>query len=224
MRSAEPGVAAALEATGVARIVDDDSTLGWGLANHSTTRLVNYDWRRRLPLVIAQYHPELVIAMWSWDDDVAKSDPTAYLQTLDQALSLLLTPGNGVDGVVLLRFPQLAPPPASLALYRSTGWTSQSSVAGVEAARKAWNALAAQAAAGRPSQVLFSNASTVVDSAGRAVDRVHLCPSGAALLGQAVTDELAQVLSLPPPRSGWQAGVAGDPRYEVQPGLCPAGR
>ena len=54
-------------------------------------------------------------------------------------------------------------------------------------------------------------------------DDGHLCPGGAALLGRAVLDAVADLADLDAPADGWWAGAwADDPRYDDPPGGCTA--
>ena len=54
-------------------------------------------------------------------------------------------------------------------------------------------------------------------------DDGHLCPGGAALLGQAVFDEIRAVDSLDPPVDEWWVGPwTTDPRYDDPDGSCAA--
>jgi Rod binding domain-containing protein len=237
MSSAEPGMADALNATGAGTVVFNDATLGWGLVNHSPTRPLDYDWRSQWPALIARYHPDLVVGFWSWDDDVARDDPNGYSQVLDQAISVLLTPGNGVAGVILYQMPALDPTASYLAFYRSTGWTSDTTAAAVEQARESWNTVVAGAARQHPGQVLFSTASSGIDPGGvfatflpsfappgaraRAVDGVHVCPAGAIGFGESLVKQLEAMFKLPAPAAGWQDEVSRDPSYDLEPALCP---
>jgi hypothetical protein len=221
MQSAEPGLAAALEATGVAHVVYDDAMPGWGLVNHSPTRNLDYDWRSQWPSLIEHYRPELVVGMWTWDDDIAQADPAYYSRVLKQALSILLDRGDGLDGVMLLAVPALDPSPGYLAFYRSTGWTRQLTVSGLEAAGAAWDHLASSVAQQEDGRVVYSTATVAAGTRGRATDGVHFCPAGAVVLGAAVAGQLASLLHLAQPSPGWQPRVAMDPFYAVQPGLCP---
>src|ERR1700691_1806742 len=102
MQDSSPGVTAALEPTGDWRVVANSSFGGWGLSTDHT-------WEKDLPQIISTWHPELVIGTWSWDAPLAQAHPHAYLLELIQALRTILAPGDGVDLVVLLQFPQVGP-------------------------------------------------------------------------------------------------------------------
>ena len=77
MADSAPGVTAALEATGDVKVVADSAFGGWGLSTDHT-------WATDLARIVGQYHPEIVIGTWSWDDELAQQDPQAYLVELIQ--------------------------------------------------------------------------------------------------------------------------------------------
>ena len=78
MADSAPGITAALEATGDVQVVANSAFGGWGLSTDKT-------WATDLPRIIDQYHPEIVIGTWSWDDELAQQDPQAYLVELIRA-------------------------------------------------------------------------------------------------------------------------------------------
>jgi len=57
----------------------------------------------------------------------------------------------------------------------------------------------------------------------RKTDNTHLCPSGAAVLGAAVTQQLTPMFNLPPPAPGWinSSWTSDVNRYNTPPDLCP---
>ncbi len=104
MKDASLGVQAALQATGEMKVVLNSAFPGWGL---TTDRVAG--WCQHL---VATYHPQIVIGTWSWDDTEAADTPSLYEQRLQAALRALLAPGDGVEAVILLQFPQTGPVPA----------------------------------------------------------------------------------------------------------------
>ncbi|HZT67416.1 MAG TPA: acyltransferase family protein [Acidimicrobiales bacterium] len=221
MNTTEPGLAAALQATGAARVTNL-AFPGWGLT-------ITSSWRTDWPGIIARDHPEVVIGSWSWDNPAAATDPAGYTRLLGQALDVLLAPGDGVKGVVFLQFPKvgqrLAETPAHMAL--------------VEAQRDAWDSVVAGAAASRPQQVAYLPVAGALELKGafspwlqgadgswsraRMIDNTHLCPSGAARLGSAVLASVSPAWSLPAPVAGWWKGSwTADPRFNDPPGSCAA--
>jgi hypothetical protein len=56
----------------------------------------------------------------------------------------------------------------------------------------------------------------------RKLDNTHFCPLGAAEFGQLITNDLEQLIGLPPPHPGWQFGSWNhDARYNDPAGACP---
>ena len=97
MHEAGPGIAAALQATGAAT-VSNNSFPGWGLT-------IDHAYRDHLAGLVAVHRAEVVIGTWSWDDRMAATDPAGYRALLDDALSVMLRPGDGGRGVIFLEFP-----------------------------------------------------------------------------------------------------------------------
>jgi hypothetical protein len=59
-------------------------------------------------------------------------------------------------------------------------------------------------------------------SRARKTDNFHVCPTGAAAMGQAVLDQLSPVLGLPPPMPGWWTGSwTRSSTYNDPRGSCP---
>ncbi|HET9732658.1 MAG TPA: acyltransferase family protein [Acidimicrobiales bacterium] len=221
MHEANPGVGAALQATGVITF-SDNAFPGWGLT-------IDHDFAQHLAAVIASVHPDVVIGTWSWDDDYARAHPEAYSRLLDQAVSAILTPGDGVRGVVLLQFPKVG----------RRLFEKQESMAEDEAAREAWNRIAAAEAARRPAQVSYLPVASALEidgqfatwlpgpggtwSRARQIDNTHPCPTGAARYGAAITSDLARAWNLPEPKgTWWQGSWVNSPVYNDPPGSCPA--
>jgi hypothetical protein len=226
MADSAPGVTAALEATGDVKVVADSAFGGWGLSTDKT-------WATDLARVIAQDHPEIVIGTWSWDDQAAQQDPQAYLVELTSALRTILTPGDGVDMVVLLQFPQMGPVPYVFdPLTQAAEWTKQN------ARQIIWNDVASEAVQFFPGQAMYVPTDQlfaprdrylawVKTSSGawiraRKIDNTHMCPYGAAELGALVVDDLTPVLSLPAPAPGWELGAwVHDANFNDPAGACP---
>ncbi|HEY5024235.1 MAG TPA: acyltransferase family protein [Acidimicrobiales bacterium] len=226
MADSSPGVTAALEATGDVDVVANSAFGGWGLSTDKT-------WASDFPRIIAQYHPEVVIGTWSWDDELAQQDPEAYLVELTDALRTILTPGDGVDLVVLLQFPQVGPNPYFIdPLTQASEWTAQN------ARQIIWNNVASAAVRFFPGQALYlqtdalfapgdhyftwNQTTTGTWIRARKVDDTHMCPYGAAELGSLVVDDLTPVLGLAPPAPGWELrSWVDDPNFNDPPGACP---
>ncbi|HVA04542.1 MAG TPA: acyltransferase family protein [Acidimicrobiales bacterium] len=226
MADSAPGVTAALEATGDVKVVADSAFGGWGLSTDKT-------WATDLSGVIAQYHPEIVIGTWSWDAELAQQDPQAYLVELTSALRTILAPGDGVDMVVLLQFPQEGPVPYILdPLTQAATWTKQ------DARQIIWNDVAAEAVQFFPGQALYLPTDQLFAPhdrfyawnktpsgawvRARKIDNTHVCPYGAAELGAMIVNDLTPVLSLPAMAPGWEAGDwVHDANYNDPVGSCP---
>lgn len=227
MNDGSPGVTAALEATRDVKVVANSSFGGWGLST-------DHVWPSDAKQIIAQYRPEVVIGTWSWDTAIAVADPVAYGQRLEAALATLLTPGDGVDLVALVEYPQTGPPTAiSDPALREARWASLSR------AQAEWDLLARGAVAQFPRRAIYVPTAAVFAPRGkfltwmrtargdwvraRKLDNAHFCPFGAATLGALVQTDLAPVLRLDPPSAGWESGAwVNEPRFNDPPGACPA--
>jgi peptidoglycan/LPS O-acetylase OafA/YrhL len=226
MEDSSLGVIAALQATGQVNVVANSSFGGWGLTRAN--------WAQQASDVIAQYHPQMIIGTWSWDDQMASQDPSGYASLLKQAMSTWLAPGNGVQLVVLLQFPQAGPSP----IYPDPStqlkvWTTETGQ------QDAWDAIAKRTVLEFPGHALYLPTSQLFAPGGRyltwfktpggtwvrarKVDEEHMCPYGSAEFGLLVLNDLGPVLHLGQPTPGWQFGSwTQDPRYNDPPGACPA--
>jgi hypothetical protein len=227
MHDSSLGITAALEATGEVKVVANSSFGGWGL---TTDKL----WPGDGEAIIRQYRPELVIGTWSWDNPAAQANPAGYQATLRSNLADILSPGEGVDAVVLLQFPTTGPYP----LY-PTPAAKQAAWVSTLAGETAWDRAASSAAAAYPGQAAYLTDSDLFAPGGRylvwmktparawlrtrKVDDIHVCPYGAAEFGQLVETALSTSLGLQPMAPGWQDGAwIHDPRYNDPAGACPA--
>jgi hypothetical protein len=227
MADSAPGITAALEATGDVHVVANTAYGGWGLSNDSA-------WASDLQQVVTRYHPEIVIGTWSWDDEAAQLDPQAYLVQLTKVLRTILTPGDGVDLVVLLQFPQVGPSPyVADPRAQAAAWAAQ------DKGQITWNGIAQEAVQFFPGQAMylqtdqlfapndryFTWAQTPSGAwiRARKLDNTHMCPYGAAELGALVMNDLTPVLGLAPPTPNWEAGSwVQEPNFNDPPGACPA--
>jgi hypothetical protein len=226
MADSAPGITAALEATGDVKVVADSAFGGWGLSTDKT-------WATDLTRIVDQYHPEIVIGTWSWDDELARHDPEAYLVELTSALRTILAPGDGVDMVVLLQFPQTGPVPYIFdPITQTATWTRQN------ARQIIWNDVAGEAVRFFPGQAMYLQTDQLfapqdrffawdkTPSGGwvraRKIDNTHMCPYGAAELGALIVDDLTPVLSLPAMTPGWELGDwVHDGNFNDPVGACP---
>lgn len=221
------GLQAALESTGQMSVVVNSSFPGWGLT-------IDHSWPADAEHIIATYHPQIVMGTWSWDDQVAAENPQAYQQRLESAIRTLLTPGNGVQAVVLFEFPQSGPSPAIAdPTARATAWQRENQQ------QQAWNTLARQATTAFRGHALYLPTNQVFAPDGkfsawlrsadgqriraRKVDNEHMCPYGAAEFGAVVTQQLTGELKLAPMKPGWStAAWTRASRYNDPTGACPA--
>jgi len=230
MNVAAPGLAAALGATGEAT-VSDRAIDGFGLANAT-------NWRTSIPTLIGQVHPDLILATWSWDDSWALRDPRGYKAELEQAVRLMLAPGDGVAGVLFTEFPPTGP---VLAQTRAQAAAEDAQRA---AGQRAWDDVVRTLPAAFPGRVMYLPVASSVLLDGRftswlppptdpgapadrwvrvrMVDHVHLCPAGVVRYADAVLADLTPLMHLTPAQPGWwnQTWV-NDPRYNTPPGACP---
>ena len=235
MLDASFGISAALEATGEAtvfpRAID-----GFGLVNAG-------NWRTSLPNLIEQTRAQVIVASWSWDQygpttPNALHQPAAYADLLRSAVSLMLTPGNGVEGVIFTQFP----------ISGELEAANPSQQAAFNAERKAgnlaWNGIAESMTKDFPGQVMYFPVAGSVLLDGkysawlppestphapksqwvrvRKLDTVHLCPEGSARYGAALLADMTQVFKLEPATADWSQGAwTSDPNFNNPPGACP---
>jgi len=241
---AEPGIAAALGATG-AVTVTNAAFDGWGL-NRTIT---GYTWRSGLLKAFATDHTQLVLATWSWDDSCTPGEadyrtftcalqrPKGFTRLLETAISLMLGPGR-VDGVIFMEFPPtgpvLAPTPAQ----------AQAADATRAAGEAAFNRIVRLMPDVFPGKVMYLPVASSVLLHGkftpwlppptdprapksqwvrvRKVDNVHLCPAGVARYADALLADLSGIFHLPPASPGWSTQAwTRDHRYNTPPGSCP---
>ena len=232
MQTEAPAIEAALEATGAA-VVTDWSFPGWGLST-------DVNWQQAVPRQLAKARPDLVVAMWSWDDSWLLSNPTGYRAVLDRYVRLLLHPGGSAPGVSGVLFEQY--PPLVDASYAADGPAAEARrVAGAIA----WSSMMATMPHSFPGRVQYLPLAPAVEQAGRfaawlpppgqpgapttswdrvrMVDNTHFCPSGAARYAAALVDDLETLVHLPAPTpSWWEGSWATSPRYTPVAGACPA--
>jgi len=235
MHDASYGIAASLQATGDA-VVSTRTIDGFGLGNART-------WRTSFPSLVAQTQAQLVIASWSWDQygpttPNALHQPQAYTKLLQSAVATLLTPGNGVEGVIFTQFPQSGTIPASdPSQQASYNKERQDGVI-------AWNNIAEKMTTLFPGRVMYFPLASSLMLHGkvtawlppeddphapsdqwirvRKLDNVHLCPEGSARYADALLSDMTGVFHLAPAVGDWsQASWTRDPDFNDPPGACP---
>ena len=225
MGDSEPGVIAALNATGGVQTIENSAIGGWGLWSDT-------GWPQDAAL--SDYRPQIALGTWSWDNQIAESNPTAYEQRVQSAIGTLIQ--NGVQLVVILQFPQSGPATENTQL---TFLQLQADWAQRTEAQDAWDTAVQQAVSAFPGHAVFLKTNPLFAAGGyyspwmktaqgtwiraRKIDNAHFCPYGAAELGALVTEELTPILHLGPMASGWDTGSwTTDPRFNDPPGACPA--
>jgi hypothetical protein len=235
MLDASYGISAALQATGEVTVYPR-SIDGFGLVNAG-------NWRTSLPNLIHETRAQLIVASWSWDQygpttPNALHQPAAYAALLRSAVTTMLAPGNGVDGVIFTQFPMsgelVASNPADQAAFNAER----------KAGNIAWNNIARSMSKDFPGRVMYF---PVADSLllngkysawlppesaphapksqwirARKLDTVHLCPEGSARFGAALLADMTQVFRLAPANADWSQGAwTSDPDFNNPPGSCP---
>jgi len=226
MYVAEPGIRASLEATHDVTVAGSPQNPccaypGWGLST-------DHSWRTGLAALIRQYHPEIILATWSWDDGWAVTDPAGYKKTLEAALGVMLAPGDGVDGLAFVQFPKSGPDPTAANPVEAT----KSRVAG----QVAWAAIAKSMTKVFPGKVMYLPVASSILLGGRfspwlppagaphapqadwvrvrMVDNMHLCPAGVVRYADALLVDLQHLFKLSAATSGWnEQGWINDQRF-----------
>ena len=235
MHDVSYGVTAALQATGEATVATRTID-GFGLT-------VATNWPTSIPNLIRSTRAQLIVASWSWDQygpttPNALHQPAQYTRLLRQAVATMLTPGNGVEGVIFTEFPQSGALPASNPANQAA--YNKERHDGVVA----WNAIAAKMPSYFPGRVMYFPLADSVLLAGRyyawlppegsrhapsrdwirvrKVDKVHLCPEGSARYGHALLTDMTAVFGLTPTTGDWSQGAwTTDPNFNNPPGACP---
>ena len=141
-------------------------------------------------------------------------------------MGILLAPGDGVDGIAIMEFPPFGPPASVVDPAKA-----QQAQATSQRDRAAWDSVMASLTAHWPGQYMFLPVASSLEvngqystwlpgpggawSRARKTDNFHLCPTGAAALGQATLTQLTPVLNLPPPAASWWSG-SWDEELDVQ--------
>jgi peptidoglycan/LPS O-acetylase OafA/YrhL len=236
MQDASYGITAALGATGEAN-VQTNTIDGFGLTTAT-------NWPHSIPLIISQEHPQLIVGSWSWDSfgpsrPNALYQPKQYTALLKRAVSVMLTPGNGVEGVIFTQFPQSGDVPAGNG--ESTKSYDKVRREGVDA----WNNIAKEMTTLFPGRVMYFPlaSSLMLDGTKysswlppendpraprdqwirvRKLDNLHLCPEGSARYADALLADMTAVFKLAPAQAGWsQEAWTQNPDFNDPPGACP---
>jgi hypothetical protein len=195
-----------------------------------------------MSLLIRQQRPQLVVAMWQWDNfclldprppDTCALDPSQYRALLEKFIRTVLAPGDGVSGLMFEQYPPLGVP-YGIAY-------AQQRLAGEEA----WDSLVASMPDVFPGRVMYLPVGPAVELHGhfaawlppesdptapesswvrvRMLDDTHFCPAGAALYAGALASDLTELYHLPAPGREWSTGpwTKDEVVYNQPPGSCP---
>jgi peptidoglycan/LPS O-acetylase OafA/YrhL len=210
MYDAQPGIVAALEASGVVDVIEG-AQLGFSLANEG--------WETTLQGLVDEHQPDLVAAMWARFDAawLESNEVDDYVVRLDRAIEILSSDGATVG------FFGLAP----------------SLTAGVdpEPVDRSINQIFADMPERFPGTAFYVDPDPIVAPDGqpnrwlttpegrllvRKVDVSHFCSDGAARYGLALTELLQRLTTVaaPDPATWWSEPWRSDPRYDDPPGAC----
>jgi hypothetical protein len=213
MLSEAPAIEALFDSTKEAVVVDH-SEWGFGL-----TRVTN--WPTLIPQWIASSRPDVVVCMWSWDNAYFAAHPTSYRAELVSFVRRVLTPGDGVKGLVFQQFPAAGPD-------QSVTDNSPDYDARVSSLINGFDSLTDSLTRQFPGQLLYLPIGSTVLLKGkfatwlpppgqpdappsswirvRQVDNVHFCPAGAARYALALLADLTPMLKLGKPSPNWSTG------------------
>lgn len=236
MQTEAPALQAAFDSTGEATVVSDAAS-GWGLTTSK-------NWPTLVPQVIRRDRPDLVVAMWEWDDSclVPAADqstgpcsigPVRYRALLERFIGTVLAPGDGVAGLMFEQYPTLG------LLFSVT--QLQERLTG----ERAWDSLVSSMVSVFPGRVMYMPLAPAVELNGRfsvwlppeddpsapmsdwvrvrMLDNTHFCPAGAARYAAALLADLTSLYHLAPPAPDWSTGTWTDDAavYNNPPGSCP---
>jgi hypothetical protein len=222
MVDATPGIPAALEATGVAR-VEPGGFAGFGLTYTKS-------WREDWTDMVARVQPDIVVVLLgAWDADNALAHPAGwYANVVDDATSVLAKDGARV---VWLGWPPTRPP--------AIAGRSEPDYDHIDLQRHIVDVAFRTVADRHPGDVAYLDTGSTLSlpdgsfsaflpdpTTGAMVrarkhDNTHFCPAGAERMGRLVLGALTPVFGLPEPSPSWtDGGWRADPRYDDPPGAC----
>jgi len=230
MGTAEPAITRALEATGEVTVLQQ-AIAGWGLSTDT-------GWRAQFRQYSAVFRPNIVLAMWSWDNVWAQTHPAQYRSVLMHAIDELVTPGGSAAGFLVAQEPV-----PSLPLGVDTS-SARAGMANNIAGMDDFNRLVFGLARAHPGKIMYFPMSPAVELHGkfsfwlppardpsapksswvrvRMVDGAHLCQAGAVRYADAVLADFTALFHLDAARRGWWSGSWMDQsQYHTPPGACP---
>jgi peptidoglycan/LPS O-acetylase OafA/YrhL len=222
MVDATPGIQAALEATGVAR-VEPGAFPGFGLTYTKS-------WRADWTDMVDRVQPDVVVVLLgAWDADNALAHPAGwYADVVDTATSVLAKGGARVGW---LGWPPTRPPAIAgrpepdyehIDLQRDIVDVAFRTVADRHPGTVAY--LDTGPTLSMPDgsfSAFLPDPTTGAMVRARKHDNTHFCPAGAERMGRLVLGALTPVFTLPAPSPAWTAGGwRADPRYDDPRGAC----
>ncbi len=195
-------------------VVVNESNWGYGLTTWRT-------WATQLDQWLAKARPDVVVAMWSWDNTALAADPAAYRTQIDRFVRIVLNPTDGAKGIVFQQFPD--PGPTAALTTSSPDYEAR-----VTALIGGFDALARSLTAQFPGRIVYAPIGSSVLLDGhfatwlppegrpnapksewlrvRQDDNVHFCPAGAARYAAALMADLTPMFGIGPPSAGWLKG------------------
>ena len=208
---ADLGIRASLESTGVV-VVENRSFGGIGLTRKGISSYLEESLEK---------NPEvLTVMIGGWDLPFALENKNAYKILLEESLEQILGRGTTIIWIGM--------PPAPLAEGLEEGRILVNSIyKEVADKEKAVLYLETDSILG-DSKKLFSRFLPGVDQKIKQVRKIrngkddgHLCSAGAALIGEAVFNEIQKMYQLPEPSKNWHmSNWVSDDRYDDPPGAC----
>jgi peptidoglycan/LPS O-acetylase OafA/YrhL len=210
MYDAQPGIVAALEATGVIEVIEG-AQLGFALSNEG--------WEVTLQELVDEHQPDLVAAMWARFDVVwlESNDAEDYLERLDRATDILSSNGAVVGYFGLA--PSLTPGVDQEPVDRSINQLFAAMPERFPGTAFYVDPDPIVAPDGEPNRQITTPEGTLLV---RKVDVSHFCSDGAARYGLAFTELLQRLTAVTPadPATWWSESWRSDPRYNDPPGAC----
>lgn len=229
MRDDAAAIAAALGSTREVTVKDEGFD-GWGFTTDT-------GWRQGVPAQIRADHAQLVVAMWSFDDDYLVAHRARYRRWLTQFVHLVLAQKT-VKGLIFQQFPPIGPALVANPIARAR------SEAKLNVPIDAWNAMARSMVSIDPRKVMYLPLGPAVELHGRftsflppgnrwslpksrwvrvrSVDDVHFCPAGAARYAAALFADLSSMYHLAAPNPAWTSWAwSRGAQFEQPPGNCP---
>jgi len=200
-----------LQGSGEAKVLQRPA-LGFGLSNPP------FDWRAEWTRLIKGFRPEVVVVMFGgWDNEyMQRYGEVAYTALVDSAIELLKQDGAKIvivgipasedrDGKALPRLPN------TVFEKLPARWPGEVDYIDPD-----------PAVSPEGEFVPYLEGPTGEEERVRKVDGVHLCPAGAARVGESVLGALTPQYRLAAPDPTWRGGDwALDARYNDPRGSCP---